>query len=303
MKGRGLAFQGLDETKHKERGIIVLENDRILFGEFLCAQREKKGYTQKDLAKQLHVLTKEVSEWERGVDTPDSSLLIPLSDILGVTVIELLQGRLIESTDEMKMDQAEHLVKKALDSTAKVPMENKKWTSGWGSIYWAVTIVSALEMIVIFLHRRPFELLQNSNLNMDNFILHNEFFVFIALLIMEAWCLIYGAHCCFTIKQRLPAYYDANEVTTCHDGLFYMRMIVPINNQNWPYIVRANRIAVLLCAVLLPLLYLAGNFLFPSFWKEIGFVIIMITGVGSSLLPAQIAAKKHNSAEQSKAES
>ena len=48
--------------------------------------------TQKDLAEQLHVSDRTVSKWERGAGVPDASLMIALSDILGITVNELLSG-------------------------------------------------------------------------------------------------------------------------------------------------------------------------------------------------------------------
>ena len=37
-----------------------------------------------------------VSNWERGLSLPDVSLLLPLSQLLGVSVTELLEGRQLE---------------------------------------------------------------------------------------------------------------------------------------------------------------------------------------------------------------
>ena len=48
--------------------------------------------TQKDLAEQLHVSDRTVSKWERGAGVPDASLMIALSDILGISVNGLLSG-------------------------------------------------------------------------------------------------------------------------------------------------------------------------------------------------------------------
>lgn len=57
--------------------------------------REKRGYTQGELAERLHVSPKAVSKWETAKGLPDISLLEPLAQVLGVSVIELMQGKKI----------------------------------------------------------------------------------------------------------------------------------------------------------------------------------------------------------------
>lgn len=65
-------------------------------GKFISELRKEKGMTQKDLAEKLSVTDKAVSKWETGRSAPDIALLISLSEILGVTVIEILNGKKIE---------------------------------------------------------------------------------------------------------------------------------------------------------------------------------------------------------------
>ena len=48
--------------------------------------------TQSHLANKLHITDKAVSKWERGLSLPDISILIPLSEILNVSLYELLKG-------------------------------------------------------------------------------------------------------------------------------------------------------------------------------------------------------------------
>ena len=62
-------------------------------GRFIAELRKQKGYTQKELAEKLMVTDKAVSRWETGKGLPDTSLLSPLGDALGVSVGELLAGR------------------------------------------------------------------------------------------------------------------------------------------------------------------------------------------------------------------
>lgn len=70
--------------------------DQIKTGELICALRKKIKYTQLELAEQLGVSDKAVSKWERGVGSPDISLLPSLAKVLNVDVKALLNGSLNE---------------------------------------------------------------------------------------------------------------------------------------------------------------------------------------------------------------
>lgn len=74
-------------------------------GTFISALRKEKELTQAQLAAKLNVTDKAVSRWETGKGMPDSSLLVPLANILGITVNELLLGEIIpEETFAQKSD-------------------------------------------------------------------------------------------------------------------------------------------------------------------------------------------------------
>lgn len=83
-------------------------------GRFIAQRRKQMGYTQKDLAEKLMVTDKAVSRWETGKGFPDTSLLKPLGDLLGVSVGELLAGREIaevemkEQTDRILLDSLKY---------------------------------------------------------------------------------------------------------------------------------------------------------------------------------------------------
>ena len=57
--------------------------------------REKKRYTQKQLAERLSVSDKTISKWETGKGLPDVSMVEPLAKELQVSVAELLSGEQI----------------------------------------------------------------------------------------------------------------------------------------------------------------------------------------------------------------
>lgn len=74
-------------------------------GAFISKLRKEKGLTQVQLAEKLNVTDKAVSRWETGKGMPESTLLIPLADTLGITVNELLTGEKIsEETFTQKSD-------------------------------------------------------------------------------------------------------------------------------------------------------------------------------------------------------
>ena len=59
--------------------------------------REKKGYTQKQLAEKLLVSDKAISKWESGRGLPDISLVEPLAFTLGVSLAELFSGACVQN--------------------------------------------------------------------------------------------------------------------------------------------------------------------------------------------------------------
>lgn len=57
--------------------------------------RETKGLTQQQLADKIGVTAKAVSKWETAKGLPDISLIEPLSQALGVSVMELMSGETV----------------------------------------------------------------------------------------------------------------------------------------------------------------------------------------------------------------
>lgn len=66
--------------------------DRYITGSVIRRLRESKNMTQEGLAQELHVSSKAISKWETGQGLPDISLLEPLAQALGISVIELFSG-------------------------------------------------------------------------------------------------------------------------------------------------------------------------------------------------------------------
>lgn len=83
-----------------------MENNKI--GKFIADARKNKCLTQKELGDKLFVSDKAVSKWERGLSLPDISLLKSLSEILDVTIDDILSG---EFNSGVKIDNLEEKIK------------------------------------------------------------------------------------------------------------------------------------------------------------------------------------------------
>lgn len=67
--------------------------DNKSIGSFLAELRKEKEFSQKELAEKLNVTDKAISKWETGKGMPDVSNLIPLANILDVSVTDILSGK------------------------------------------------------------------------------------------------------------------------------------------------------------------------------------------------------------------
>lgn len=66
-------------------------------GAMIRELREKRRLTQAELAAKLNVSDKAVSKWETGRGYPDISLLEPIAEAFGISVLELLSGNAISN--------------------------------------------------------------------------------------------------------------------------------------------------------------------------------------------------------------
>ena len=73
-------------------GVCKMDNGKV--GELIRRLRKEKNMTQLQLAEQLHVSDKAVSKWERGMGSPELSLIAELSRIFAVDMENLLAGEL-----------------------------------------------------------------------------------------------------------------------------------------------------------------------------------------------------------------
>ncbi len=93
--------------------------NKIQFGTFIAQLRKEQKITQKELADRLNVTDKAVSKWETGKGFPDVKLMEPLAQVLGVSLVELIQGARSQK-DCLTMDEAGILASQAMDQSQRI---------------------------------------------------------------------------------------------------------------------------------------------------------------------------------------
>ncbi len=250
----------------------MYELDKKKFGAFVAELRKEKGYTQKELAEKLFISDKAVSKWETAVSIPDTSLLVPLSELLGVSVTELLMCERMEKAEPMGAGQVEDIVKTAISFTEEKPIRAYHVKSRWPLWYLFSLIVGGLGLLGC-------QLIGNADTSV---------FVSVPLGV------VFGAYFCFFVKMKLPRYYDENKICVYYDYGIRMNMVgIRFNNSNWPHIVECCRMWSCATLALYPWFSMILHMLIPSAWKHICLFVFLGILFGSLFVPIYVAGKKY----------
>lgn len=68
-----------------------------MLNDTLIRLRRERGFTQSDVANQLHIVRQTLSKWEKGISVPDAEMLVSLAELYGVSVSELLGANASDS--------------------------------------------------------------------------------------------------------------------------------------------------------------------------------------------------------------
>ena len=112
-------------------------------GKFIAELRKQKKLTQEQLAEKLGITKNAVSKWERGLGLMDLSLLKPLSEILDVSVTEILNGEKIDEEIDLK---SEEILIDTLDYSAK---EIKKVKKNKFIIILLTIVITILSIVIL----------------------------------------------------------------------------------------------------------------------------------------------------------
>lgn len=116
--------------------------DQRKTGRFIAGERKRLGMTQRQLADRLMISDKTVSKWECGSGLPEVSLMLPLCEMLGVTVNELLTGARLEK--ENYQQKAEENMMELM----KQNQENKK-KMALSAVCGIITIIAVCALVAI----------------------------------------------------------------------------------------------------------------------------------------------------------
>ena len=129
--------------------------DQLKIGKFIAECRKQKNLTQMQLAEKMGITDKAISKWERSIAMPDTSIMLELCDILGISVNELLSGEKISM--ENNNQKNEQLL---LDMAKELEKKNKTiWNAMW--IIMTVSIlglIGGLAIIAFFMPEGPWML-------------------------------------------------------------------------------------------------------------------------------------------------
>lgn len=254
----------------------MYELNKPAFGAFLMQLRKEKGYTQKELAEKLYVSDKAVSKWERGLSVPDVALLVPLSELLGVTVTELLEGRRLNNA-AFAPDEVETIVQKVItypeerESTAQ-QMKRRLQKNLLPFILCAVfgTVASALTFSAMEAHLKTM------------------------VLVAEGTGILLGLYTMFLIDETLPHYYDENRINNV--AQYGFRINIPgvyFNNNNWKRVIKTLQIWSMTTMILMPVicaLASCGTIIFHAVWLWQG---VLLGYLAMLFLPVVYVARKY----------
>lgn len=116
--------------------------DQVKIGKFIQTLRKEQSLTQRELADRLCISNKTISKWETGNGLPDIDLMLPLCELLQISVNELLSGeRLDENKYHKKAEEnIMDLLKEKAEAKKKIVMS---------VVICAVTLLAGVTLAVL----------------------------------------------------------------------------------------------------------------------------------------------------------
>lgn len=122
--------------------------DQVKIGKFIAECRREKNMTQRQLAEQLGISDKTISKWETGKGLPEAGFMVPLGEILGISVNELLTGERIP--EEEYQEKAEETMVALAEMKAEVEEVKKKVLTMGKGVDLSVSFGAVLAVVISY---------------------------------------------------------------------------------------------------------------------------------------------------------
>lgn len=122
-----------------------------MLGENIRDIRQKKGWTQDELAERLHVVRQTVSKWEKNLSVPDVQSLQRLAEVLD-TSVEILLGI---GPDQTPTSEQQEIAAQLAQIHQQLAEKNRQtdrvlgWVSGFGK--WLLRAIGILAVVLVLL--------------------------------------------------------------------------------------------------------------------------------------------------------
>lgn len=110
-------------------------------GLFIAARRKDLGLTQSQLATKLNVSDGAVSKWERGVNFPDIAIVEALSEMLDISVTDLLKGE-IQNSDPSVDEAVLETLKYSKESENRSVKRTRRSIRFWQGLLVLLVIIT-----------------------------------------------------------------------------------------------------------------------------------------------------------------
>lgn len=202
---------------------------------------------------------------------PDTALLVPLAEILGVTVTELLLCRRQEGDEKLDSGTVEAVVKTAIQYPQEKPERAYRRKSRW-FFWYPICLLAGLAGL------------------WGNVVMGMSMAVVPTPVCLGA---VFGAYFCFFARIKLPELYDKYSLSLVYDGFFRMHLPgIRFHNGNWPDIVTVGRVWSCAVMVVMPLVNLVLGMLIPEGSEFVMLLVVMALAMGGLFVPMYVVAKK-----------
>lgn len=179
--------------------------DAKKFGGFIQELRRELGLTQSQLGDRLGVTDKAISRWERGVGFPDISLLEPLAEALGISVMELMRTERMDN-ETIPAETADQAVIQTLDLAQE---QNRNLWRGRLMTFGLIPMVLLVDVFLSML--------------IDRYVQAPEWLRVLGIGVVS-WSVLFGvmgiwyiASCRYAApsRQRMPVMFWVSTILTC----------------------------------------------------------------------------------------